>query len=404
MTLNKTHDNSETEEKPDEAALLASAEAIGRLAEEESKEADKNARFSDRVAQAIKEAQIHKLLRPKRYDGLSVTPRVFEKVIRIVARHSVAAAWLTYFYPIHEAWVSHLPPQGREEIFGQGGLVADVFTPIGRAERDGNGYRLYGQWKFASGVLWADWIGLGALVEFPDSEGPEPCLLAVHKSDVKVVENWDTLGLRATGSNEVVVDGAWVPLHRILPIARVVRTGKPIGGDADEDEPIYRMPFFTWFLVGFPAIAVGGADRVLDIFRERTEKRIRVYQMGAKERDAPSSQRLLAELRTQLDAAEALVDRYVGQLESWMKEGKTLVSEEERERMFAWRAQTAKMSAEIAPRAMLALGGTAFFKGDPVELFTRDLLTVASHTTHMYEDALAAYGRTMFGQPGHPIW
>jgi alkylation response protein AidB-like acyl-CoA dehydrogenase len=305
---------------------------------------------------------------------------------------------------VHETWAAHLPPKGRDEIFGQGGLLADVVAPVGRVEKDGNGYRLYGQWNFASGVLHSDWIGLGAMMELPDGEGPEYCLLALPKSDFRIVENWDTIGLRGSGSNGVVVEGAYVPLHRIMLAGRVMATGKPAGGDFDEDDPVYRRPFMAVFLMGFPLVALGGAERIVSLFQERTEKRVRVFKAGAKEKESAGSQRVLAELRMQLDAMEGLVDRYIRQLEVWQEEGKIVASEEERERLFAWRGQVAKMAADIAVKVMLTLGGNAIFKGDPVELITRDLLALAAHPNHLYEDAMAAYGRTIFGLPGDPVW
>jgi|GEM_PF-321676 len=394
----------ETQVKPLASDLLARADDVGRVAEVEAMEADRNAQFSDKLARAIKEAEFHKLMRPKRYGGLQVDLRTYAEIIRTVARHSVAAGWLTYFYSMHEVWAANLPPEGRDEIFGQGGLLADVVAPLGRVERDGDGYRLYGQWNFTSGVLHSDWIGLGAVMELPDSQNPEYCLLALPKSDLKIVENWDTVGLRASGSNGVVADGAFVPLHRILPAGRVMATGKPAGGDYDENDPVYRMPFMPLFLLGFPLVALGGAERIVQLFQERTEKRVRVFKMGAKEKESAGSQRLLAEMRMQLDAMDGLVNRYIRQLETWQAQGKTVVSDEEREQLFAWRGYVAKTSAEIAVRAMLTLGGTSIFKGDPVELFTRDLLAVAAHPNHLWEDAMAAYGRTIFGLPGDPVW
>ncbi|WP_377917954.1 flavin-dependent monooxygenase [Bacillus songklensis] len=393
-----------TQEKPDTAALLASAEAIGRIAASEAIEADRNARFSDKVSNAIREAGIPKLFRPKKYGGLQVDVRTYVEIIRTVARHSVAAGWLTYFYAAHEIWPAYLPPKGRDEILGQDGLVADVVAPIGRAEKDGDGYRLYGQWNFCSGVLWSDWIGLGAMVEMPDGEGPEYCLVVVPKSDTKIVENWDTVGLRSSGSNGVLVEGAYIPLHRILPARYLLAIGKPAGGDFDKNDAVYRMPFMPLFLLGFPVVALGGAERLLSLFQERTEKRVRVFKGGSNEKDSSGSQRLLAELTMQLKAAEGLLDRYVRQLETWQDEGKTVVSDEEREELFAIRGHVVRTAADIATRVMLTLGGTSIFKGDPVELFTRDLLAVGAHPNSLWEDAMAAYGRTLFGLPGDPVW
>ena len=391
-------------EKPNTAELLARAEEIGRLAEQEAKEAEQNARFSDQVPKAIKDADFHKLLRPKRYGGLQVDLRTYAEIVRTVSRYSVAAGWLTYFYSMHEVWVAYLPPEGRNEIFEQGGLLADVVAPVGRVKKDGDGYRLYGQWNFCSGVLHSDWIGLGAMMELPDSESPEYCLLVVPKSDVKIVENWDTIGLRGSGSNGVLVEGAYVPLHHIMPAGRVMATGKPAGGDYDADDPVYRMPFMPLFLLGFPLVSWGGAERMISLFQERTEKRIRVYKAGAKEKESAGSQRLLAELKTELNTIEGTVEHYIRKLDACIKEGKAVICDEEREQLYAWRGYVSRTSVDIAVRTLLTLGGNAIFKGDPVELFTRDLMAVASHPNSLWEDAMAAYGRTLFGLPGDPVW
>jgi alkylation response protein AidB-like acyl-CoA dehydrogenase len=386
--------------------LIAKAEAIGKLAEAEAKEADVNARFSDKISNAIKEAGFHKLMRPKRYGGRSIDLKTYSEIIRTVSRHSIAAGWLAYFYSIHETWAAYLPPKGRDEIFGQGGLLADVVAPLGKVEKDedGEGYRLSGQWNFCSGVLWSDWIALGAVMELPDSTEPEYCLLALPRSDLTIIENWDTVGLRGSGSNGVKVENAYVPLHRIFPAARVMAKGKPMGGDYDETDPAYRMPFMSLFLFGFPVVALGGAERLVSLFQERTEKRVRVFKNGANEKEASSSQRVLAELKVKLNTLEGLVNQYIDKLEAWKEEGKTVVSDEEREHLFALRGYVAKSAVDIAVKTMLTLGGTAIFKGDPVELFTRDLLAVAAHPNHLYEDAMAAYGRTLFGFAGHPVW
>ncbi|KIL45122.1 acyl-CoA dehydrogenase family protein [Jeotgalibacillus soli] len=404
MAMNELH--LENNEKLNIADLLAKAEAIGKLAESEAREADKNAQFSDKIAKAIEEAGFHKLMRPKKYGGSAIDLKTYANIIRTVSRHSIAAGWLTYFFSIHETWAAYLPPKGRDEIFGQGGMLADVVAPLGKveADKDGEGYRLSGNWNFCSGVLWSEWIGLGAVMKLPDSTEPEYCLLALPKSDLKVVKNWDTVGLRGTGSNGVSVENAYVPLHRIFPAARVLGKGLPPGGEYDENDSAYRRPFMSLFLFGFPLVAIGGAERLISLFKERTEKRHRVFKGGANEKESASSQRVLAELKIKLNTLEGLVDQYIEQLDSWQIEGTTVSGEEERERLFALRGHVAKSAVDIAVKTMLTLGGTAIFKGDPVELFTRDLLALAAHPNHLYEDAMAAYGSTLFGFEGHAVW
>ena len=80
-------------------------------------------------------------------------------------------------------------------------------------------------------------------------------------------------------------------------------------------------------------------DRLIEIFQERTEKRVRVFNGGKNEKNGSGSQRALAEMKIQLRQVEGLMDRYIEVLEQFQKEGKTVASEEERMELFAIRSQ-----------------------------------------------------------------
>ena len=72
-----------------------------------------------------------------------------------------------------------------------------------------------------------------------------------------MIDNWDTLGLRRTGSNGVDVDGAYIPEHLILRGKDIFGLGKPAGGSYDPQDPVYRMPFMQMFLAAFPSTHSG---------------------------------------------------------------------------------------------------------------------------------------------------
>ncbi len=392
--------------KLDKAALLAKAEEVGQLAELEAMEAEKNARISDQVVQAMKDGEFGKLWVPERYGGYGrdMDLWTYKEFVRTISRHSMAAGWLGYFYSIHEVWVAQMNTKGREEILNHGGFVADVVAPLGRVEKDGDDYRFYGEYNYASGIPHSDWVGLAAVMELPDSTEPEYCLLALPVSDCKIVENWDSLGLRASGSNRVEVDGVKVPLHMILPAGRLLVTGNTTGGDYDENEPVYRMPFMPFFTMGFSLVVLGGAERIISLFQERTEKRNRIFRGGVEEKSNTSSHRVLAELKMMFFELEGHVDHYIRILEEWQTQAKVTTTDEEKALMYALRGKIAKLGAEIAFKAMLTVGAACTLKGDPMELFTRDLIQLATHGSHLYEDSMAVYGGTIFGLPGSPVW
>ena len=149
----------------------------------------------------------------KEYGGQELDFHTFGDIIRTVANYNVSAAWITYFAIIHDTWPAFLPKESREELFKSTHLLADVFAPVGKVtdDADGKGYRVSGQWNFCSGVLWSDWIALGAVHKMRDGSEPELGLYIVHKKDTEIIENWDPIGLRGTGSNAVKVDDVYVP-------------------------------------------------------------------------------------------------------------------------------------------------------------------------------------------------
>ena len=68
------------------------------------------------------------------------------------------------------------------------------------------------------------------------------------------------------------------------------------------------FPFYPAFYLGFPNMALGGAERLIEEFKKATEKRIRLMD-GLRESESPRSQRVIAEITTQFHAADALIDK-----------------------------------------------------------------------------------------------
>lgn len=387
-----------TEEKVTIQELLEAAEKVGQLAEKEAQEAEKNATISENVVNLIKETKLNRIMLPKEYGGPQIDLKGFAKIVRKVANYNISAAWLTYLYPLHNILPAYLPKKGRDEIINQGGLIVDVFAAVGKAEKDGDGYRINGTWNFASGVLYSDWIGLGVTVQFPDRDKPEVCLPMLKTSEVKIVKNWDTFGLRGSGSNQVIVDNVYVPMERMLRLEAADTIGLPPEAvinpeaDYDKDYPFYHVPFYPTFYLGFPNMAIGGAERILAEFKKLTEKRVRLMD-GMRESESPRSQRVLAEMTADFHIADALMDKYITLLENYEKDGRKT----ERSEFFAIRTRIIKICVDIAVRALLTLGGGALYKGGPMELFLRDIIGVATHKTSLYEDSVAAYGQDLFG-------
>src|SRR4051812_18495621 len=98
---------------------------------------------------------------------------------------------------------------------------------------------------------------------------PESLGLCMRVSELEVIQDWDSLGLRGSGSNTVVAKDLFVPDDMVIYFNEVILNRKPRNVEIDEDYLYYNRPFFPSFFVGFSAMCIGGAERVIDEFIER---------------------------------------------------------------------------------------------------------------------------------------
>ena len=369
--------------------IMQKAKRIGEAAESEAIEADRNSTISPRIANMIREEGINRLILPKEFGHPQLDWRTFVDMVSTVGYYNLSAAWLTYFFSAHNAWVCYYPKHIRDEVINQGGFVADVFAPIGKVESVEGGYIVSGKYNFVSGINYCDWVGVGAMMQSEDSERPERVGILLKVSDLEIVRTWDSLGLRGSGSNTLIVDDVFVKPEAILRFNKIIEKSQPPYENFDQDYLYYNTPFYPGFYVGFAAMAVGGAERVVDEFEKHTAGRVRFS--GVKEKESPTSQRVLAELKLELISAKSLLTEYITMMET-DKDGPY-----EGAKYKAIRALIIEKCTQIGVKALLTLGGHALLKGHPVELFSRDIIAIATHITSLYEDGIMGYGRHLFG-------
>src|SRR5262249_22955275 len=147
------------------------------------------------------------------------------------------------------------------------------FSPGGAAAPDKGGFRLSGRWSFCSGVDNAQWMFLGAIFGPPSGGSPMPDIRYVMapQREGKIIDDWDVMGLRGTGSKSFALDNAFVPEHRVLAHAAMVEGTTP--GAQVHDGWLYSAPIWTFvpFTISAPAngIARGAFEAFIDEMRAR---------------------------------------------------------------------------------------------------------------------------------------
>lgn len=385
--------------------LVDAAHTIGEHAASQADRAEHECKLDDQLVADMTQARLFQVLQPRRLGGLELGFPAQVRISQALAQHDMAAAWVFSILSIHQWWGAFVTPELQDELWGDDPhvLFSDVFAPTGRAEPVDDGYVLSGAWKFSSGVLWAKYVALGVMLEAPDGGAPDYRMLFLPKADCEVLNDWNTLGMRGTGSCGVKVEKKFVPAYRTLSISTLVNDGTA-PGHVCNNGPLYRIPFGPGVCLSLMGCSVGGAQAMVGFFSDGMQKRVPMFTVERQDQMV-HSQMLLAENAVRLDACERLLYANADELMAAgdaLAHGREVDIMELRVRSFAWRAYMAR-EARVAASAMFEnAGASAIFAGTPIQRFWRDIHSIAQHTAANYEVGMRNYGRYRVGQEPMP--
>ena len=150
-------------------------------------------------------------------------------------------------------------------------------VPAGYRSSSRRRLRVTGQWAFASGCRHTDWLTGMAVVVGNDGQpdrtpdgNPRTLLVVVPATDAAIVDNWDTLGMRGTGSHDVHDTDVFVPERRTFPVGPFDSPGSAFTG------PLYK--FHMWLGgAGIGAVALGVAHASIADFTARASAQVPSY-------------------------------------------------------------------------------------------------------------------------------
>jgi alkylation response protein AidB-like acyl-CoA dehydrogenase len=272
-----TQTTSHMQWEPD-ASLLDTAREIAPIVREHSQEAEKERRLSQPVLRALRETGLLRMTTPRSLGGLETDPVTRALVGEEIGRHDSAAAW-TLENPLDWAFFCcRLPDEGAEEIYSRGAdiLIAAQFGRPLKATSTNGGYRISGRAPFVSNCYDADWISSTVLVDVDESAGEEPETRMVYfpSEECEIIDTWDVMGMRGTGSNDISVTDVYVPKSRTFPMVPDFEPGSHYRG------PLYRLPLVGAAASGIPTPMLGVARRALDEVTELARNKTPVASSG----------------------------------------------------------------------------------------------------------------------------
>jgi 3-hydroxy-9,10-secoandrosta-1,3,5(10)-triene-9,17-dione monooxygenase len=236
---------------------------------------DSATRLVPEVVQAIHEAGLFRYLQPKRWGGMELDFVSYFDVPEVLARGDISTAWVVANLASHHRGLALWPEAAQEEIWGQSRdtlIASGIAFFQGTAKRVCGGLRLTGKWGFSSGVDHATWEQLACIVKNEAGAPVDWVMCQVPLGDCQVIDDWQTLGMRGTGSRTVVCDGVFVPGHRALSM-HVAARSHAYPGLKLHANPMFKVP--TPALGGhcIAGCVVGNAAAMLDLATQMVKER-----------------------------------------------------------------------------------------------------------------------------------
>jgi indole-3-acetate monooxygenase len=355
--------------QPDGASLVDLARSLEPLIREHA-QALEEGHIPPPLVAALYDSGVFRAMLPREVGGLEAKPAEWLQMIEELARVNASAGWLAF-----------IQSGGRLIIAMSLGRTA------GKAVRAEGGYHITGRWPFASGSPFATWLGGMSIVcdsggaPVLDDGGQPQRLLAIWPADqARLIDTWDGLGLRGTGSGDFEITGLFVPDEQVNP---------GLYSAPRYDRALFRIKEMPE--LGHGAHALGIASAALESFVQAVNSKpaagsARQGAMG----NVQAHQIAFARADVLIRAARALLHETV-RVAFADAESRPELSLELRVRLREANIFAVRAAKEAVGLIFEMAGSSAVYRGRPIEQAFRDINTAANHTNYA-DTAYAAIG------------
>ena len=375
---------------------VARAREIGPLVAAAADEIERTQAIPGSVLDRIIEARLHRMLLPRSVDGDEVEPWVYLRAIEEVSRYDASVGWNLFVANSAALIAPFIPLRAAKAIYGDPrGWIA--WGPPNEHECHAvpGGYRVTGQWHFASGSRQATWMGAHCHVVEPDgslrlnrSGRPVVKTLLYPKSQRTPIEDWNTLGMRGTASEGYRLDDVFIPEEF---------TGTREDPDRRRDPgPLYAFTMQGLYSVGVAGVALGIARAMLDEFIALAKSKTpRGFVRLA---DSAVIQSEVAHREAALGSGRAYLTEILKDV--WERADDIApIATDDRVKVRLGCANAIGACIETADWVYKAAGVSAIFKGTPFERRFRDMHTL-SQQIQSRDSHFETVGKIMFnGDP-----
>lgn len=348
------------------------------------------------VLALLHESGMLRILQPKRYGGMELDFVSVFDIPEVVGRGDSSVAWNVGNLSIHHWMLALFDPKAQEEVWGENPdaiIASGIAYPQGRGRKVDGGIVLSGYWNFSSGVDPSTWNQLACIVRDGDKV-IDHRMCMVPRKDFTIIDDWDTLGMRGTGSKSVKVDEVFIPDYRSLSMY-TARGGSDYPGAAVNPNPLYRIPLGGLGSSCLAGSVIGNAQAALDLTIASVKERSTNYT-GVRMRDFQTVQLRVGVAGSKIDAARTIIhnDCLDGQR---FAAANVMPPMEDKLR---WRRNcslAARMAVEAIDTLHEMAGANGIYTKYPLERLFRDAHSATGHIGFNWDAGMATWGLVTLG-------
>ena len=315
---------------------------------------------------------------PRRWGGMELPFVALFDVPAEISRGCASTGWNVANLGVHHWMLALYDERAQEEVWGADPDVvipSGIAYPQGRGRKVDGGLVISGHWNFSSGVDHGDWNMLAVMVRDGDRVLDHRMCL-VPKSDYEIVDDWQVLGMRSTGSKSVRATEVFVPEHRALSMY-LARGGATFPGARVNDNPIYQVPLSALGSHCLAAAGVGNAQAALELTIEAVKERSTSYT-AMRMRDFQAVQLRVARAGAMVDLARLSIRTDCIAAEDIAREGRAPTLEEKL-RFKRNVAYAMERCTEAVDTLHALAGANGIYDRYPIERLFRDQHALAAH-------------------------
>ena len=371
-----------------ETTSISDLEAVAALAPDiaaRAEEIERGRRLPPDLVEELRAAGCFRMLVPHRHDGAELALPAQMRMIEELARADGSVGWTVMIGSLAPVLLGRLPRETLDTLYAEGPdvILAGTFNITGVATPVDGGFRITGQWSFASGCQHCDWFIAHCIVDDGDEQSMR--MMVLPPTDVEIKDTWSVSGLCGTGSHDFVVNDTFVPAERSFAV----------WDEPSLDVPLLRIPELSLSSFSIGAVAVGIADGAVSEVTALATGKVPMFSGGTLASN-PLFQNQLADADARLRAARALL--YADAEATWATAvAGTPLTPDQRARIRATNVWVTRTAASVVDMAYAAGGGNSIYTNSPLQRRLRDVHTLTQHFL-VKPDTFTTAGAVLAGQ------